>query len=110
MKLPNRENAYIPLSKLTGYLLSATHSVGKGKAGFFRMVGFDEVGIEVLEQGLLAIAQSEEIQEAMPSPYGTKYIIEGTLQTPTGRIVRLRTVWIMESGQGRPRFVTAYPA
>jgi hypothetical protein len=110
VKLPNRENAYIPPLKLTGYLLSETHSVGKAKAGFFRVVGFDEARIEMLEKGLLAIARSEEVREVMTSLHGTKYIVEGTLETPTGRGVQVRTVWIVELDQDYPRFVTAYPA
>ena len=110
MKLPNRENAYIPPAKLTGYLLSETHSVGKAKAGFFRLIGFDEARVDTLEQGLLAIARSEEVREVTPSPHGTKYVVEGALETPTGRLVQVRTVWIVELDQDRPRFVTAYPA
>ena len=45
MKLPNRENAYIPPRKLTEYLLSETHSIGKSKAKFFRAIGFDEENV-----------------------------------------------------------------
>lgn len=90
--------------------MSETHSVGKAKAGFFRVVGFDEARIEMLEKGLLAIARSEEVREVMTSLHGTKYIVEGTLETPTGRGVQVRTVWIVELDQDYPRFVTAYPA
>jgi hypothetical protein len=110
VKLPNGENAYISPSKLTGYLLSETHSVGKAKAGFFRVVGFDEAQVEMLERGLLAIARSEEVQEVITSLHGTKYVVEGALETPTGRSVQVRTVWIVELDQNRPRFVTAYTA
>ncbi|SRR5712692_3564987 len=110
MKLPNGENAYIPPPKLVGYLLSETHSVGRPKAKFWRAVGFAETSVEMLERGLLAIAYSEDVKEVVSSPHGVKYIIEGALQTPTGRTVQVRTVWIIETSQTRPRFVTAYPA
>ena len=90
--------------------MSATHSVGKGKAGFFRLFGFDETSSGLLENALLAIARQEEVREVLPSPHGTKYAIKGLLQTPTGRPVQVLTVWIIEPGQERPRFVTAYPA
>lgn len=110
MKLPNRENAYILPAKLTGYLLSETHSVGKAKAGFFQIVGFALASVNELERGLLAIAQSEEVQGVVTSLHGTKYILDGVLQSPTGRVVKVRTVWIVEPSQERPRFVTAYPA
>jgi hypothetical protein len=59
MKLPNREKAHIPPSKLRDYLLSETHVVGRGKAKFFRMFGFDETNADLLEQGLIAIAHNE---------------------------------------------------
>jgi hypothetical protein len=109
-ELPNREKAYIPPSKLRDYLLSETHVVGRGKAKFFRMFGFDETNTDLLEQGLIAIAQNEAVKTETISPYGTKYVIGGSLQTPLGRVISLTTVWIIDKGQDRPRFVTAVPA
>lgn len=109
MKLPHRENAYIPPAKLTDYLLSDAHPVGWAKAKFFRAVGFDGTSVAVLEQSLITLAQTEKVKEVISSPHGTKYIIEGPLPTPAGGVVQVRTVWIIEPGQDRPRFVTAYP-
>ena len=109
MKLPNWEDAYIPLEKLTDYLLSETHHVGKYKARVLRSVGFDQSNVDVLEQGLITIAHCQEVIETTSSPYGTKYVVEGLLRTPTGDILQIQTVWIIETGQDRPRFVTAYP-
>jgi hypothetical protein len=109
MKLPNRENAYIPLSKLTDYLLSEPHIVGRSKAKFFRALGFKETNIEILERGLLTIVRNENVVEEISSPHGTKYVIDGTLQTPIGKNISIRTVWIIDKGQDRPRFVTAIP-
>jgi hypothetical protein len=109
MRLPNRNKAYIPLRKLELYLLSETHAVGKSKAKFFRILGFNETNITALEQELLAIAQTESVIEVLPSPYGTKYIIDGDLSTPRGTSARVRTVWIIEIGEEIPRFVTVHP-
>ncbi len=108
MKLPNCESAYIPSAKLLEYLLSPTHTVGKAKAKFFRYYGFDETNIRLLEQGLLTIARTSEVQEKMISPYGMKYILEGELPTPNLVVVRLQTIWIIEREWNNPRFVTAY--
>jgi hypothetical protein len=110
MKLPNRENAHIPPSKLADYLVSETHPVGRWKARFLRAVGFDEANVRALGQGLIAIALSEDVKDVVSSAYGTKYIIEGLLETPIGSLVRVQTVWIIDMGEDRPRFVTAYPA
>ena len=40
MKLPRSLEAIVPERKLTGYLLSETHPVGRAKAKFFRALGF----------------------------------------------------------------------
>lgn len=109
MKLPNREKAYIPFSKLIDYLLSETHITGKSKSKFFRMFGFNESNLDVLKQCLLAIANTQDVVEVNTSPHGTKYIIDGNLFTPINRFVRVRTVWIIEKDQDIPRFVTAHP-
>lgn len=109
MKLPNREFAYVPQTKLKDYLLSETHVVGRSKAKFFRLFGFDEKNIEVLQQGLVKIAQTQDIKDEFPSSHGKKYVINGTLSTPIGKSVKIETVWIIDKGQEKPRFITAYP-
>ena len=109
MKLPNREFAYVPQSKLKDYLLSETHVVGRSKAKFFRMFGFNETNLELLEQGLITIAQTQEVKEEVSSPHGKKYVIDGSLLTPINRSVNVKTVWIIEKGQDKPRFITAHP-
>jgi hypothetical protein len=110
MRLPNRDKAYIPSVKLTEYLLSETHAVGKSKAKFFRIFGFNETNVAILEEGLLSMAQTETVAKIVQSLYGTKYIIEGFLETPSNTSVKVQTVWIVEVDDPRPRFVTAYPA
>lgn len=109
MKLPNWERAYIPSEKLHNYLLSETHPVGRLKARFLNSVGFDSNNIEALEQGLLEIAHTQEIAQEIPGGFGVKYVLSGSIQTPTHNILQLTTVWIIETEQENPRFITAYP-
>jgi hypothetical protein len=109
MRLPNGANAYVPREKLVDYLLSETHAVGKSKARFFRGFGFDETNVTQLEQALLTIARRENVRDVNTSSHGVKYVIDGSIQTPNGAIVRIRTVWIIETEQDKPRFVTAHP-
>ena len=109
MQLPNRENAYIQPQKITGYLLSESHSVGKSKAKFFREVGFNETNIYCLEQELLALAQSYEVAESSSTSHGKKYVIIGPINTPRDRQVTILTVWIIDTGGINPRLVTARP-
>jgi hypothetical protein len=109
MKLPNREQASVAPPKLEGYLLAEAHPAGHSKAKFFRVIGFDETTVDMLRDGLLRIAQEDEVAQTVLSPHGTKYIIDGMLSTPSGRQVSIRTVWIIDTGRKIPRFVTAYP-
>jgi hypothetical protein len=109
MQLPNHLQAYIPPQKLHAYLLSETHAVGQAKAKFFRALGFNETNVSLLEQGLLAIAHGATVQEVVASPHGTKYVLEGVLETPSGTSPLICTVWIRETGEENPCFVTAYP-
>lgn len=110
MKLPNAEAAQLDQDKLRRYLLSETHPIGRWKARFFRGIGFDETNLTPLERSLIEIAKTEEIVESVVTRHGTKYVVEGLVRAPSGNQVRLRTVWIVDAGQDRPRFVTAYPA
>ncbi len=109
MKLKNRANAYVPLSKLLDYLLYETHPIGKSKAKFFRSVGFNETNAKLLKEELLCIAQSVDIKEVISVLHGVKYVIDGMIQTPVGISIKVRTIRIIDRGHENPRFVTPYP-
>ncbi len=109
VKLPHGDDAIVPLRKLTAYLLSESHPVGSSKAVFLRSLGYSDDSVRLLEKGLLAIAQNGEVVEDVSTPHGIKYVVDGEIETPRGGIAFMRTVWIIESDQERPRFVTAYP-
>jgi hypothetical protein len=108
-KLPNVNKAIIPQKKITNYLLSPTHSSGRDKAVFFRRFGFTSDSWEVLAQALQQHAVRHEVVKIEASPFGSRYVIEGRIRTPSGRTPRIRVVWFIEAGEGIPRFVTAYP-
>lgn len=108
-KLPQGSLAIIPLQKLTDYLLSENHPIGGSKATFFRRCGFDDSNVDLFVKGLRAIAREKNTVDIVASPHGTKYVVDGELETPRGSSVTVRTIWILERGQDRPRFVTAYP-
>ena len=85
MKIPNAQAAYVERSKLTEYLLSTTHPIGRSKAVFLRTLGFADDSVGGLEQGLVAIAKTEEVVDVERSEYGMKYTIDGPMDTPGGR-------------------------
>lgn len=108
--LPNYENAHVPERKLTEYLLSEKHAVGKSKARYFRSLGYSETNVDQLQNDLVMIVKSNEITQKIETSFGSKYIVEGQLMTPKKSIARIITVWVVEPLSNRPRFVTAYPA
>lgn len=109
MKLPNAKDALISRNKLTNYLLSETHPVGSSKAKFFRELGFNDNNLDMLIKSLMQIARSNEIKESRELLYGINYVIDGILDSPSGKSTKITTVWFIKRRGGNPRFVTAYP-
>lgn len=109
MQIPNHAQAYVQHNKLAGYLLSETHPIGKAKAKFFRALGFDETNLKALEQALLNLAKTHAVHATVTTVHGTKYIIIGAIYTPSGKTVSILTVWIVDTGEDAPRFITARP-
>ncbi len=109
MKLPNVQQAFVDKEKITGYLLSETHSGGRGKQDFFSRFGFSVAEWEVMVEALVQHAHDHDVVQEIGTQHGTKYIIEGALLTPDGRNPAIRSVWIIDTGETAARLVTAYP-
>lgn len=109
MKLPNVGAAGVSEDKITGYLLSPAHRDGRHKAAFFLGFGFTADAWQTLAAALLKHAADHEVARVESTPFGTRYVVEGTMETPFGRTPSIRSVWFLESSQDVPRFVTAYP-
>ena len=107
--LPNREHAYVEESKLTEYLLSQSHTIGKSKAQFFNAAGFDRLNVDALAQALVQIAATQTVVDVIPTEYGSKYVVDGTVRAPRLGTLNVRNIWIVDRDHGSPRLVTAYP-
>ncbi len=95
--------------KVIDYLLNKEKS--RGKAAFFTVMGFEVSRWEVLAQALRTQAVSGTVSSVVESPYGTRYTVDGPIETPDRRspMPRIRTVWVEESTFAEWRLVTAYP-
>lgn len=98
------------MAKLHEYLLSEVHPIGRTNALFLKNLGYDNTNAGTLERDLLNLARAGDLTDSVPSDYGTKYVITGVLSAPNGENAVLKTVWIIDRRESRPRFVTAYPA
>ena len=109
MLVPNAKHAVMPAAKLGDYLLSAAHPRGRGKARFFQSFGFMPSAPEILERALRKHSLDHDIARIHQSAHGVKYESEGPLPSPDGRAPVVRSVWIIDAGEIRPRFITAIP-
>jgi hypothetical protein len=106
--LPNAKQAVIDPAKLHGYLLSASHPVGRFKARFFTALGFGADRWQELEAALREQHLSQDAELSEVAATGSFYAIPAILRGPAGQ-ARVVSVWFVRTGEGIPRFVTAYP-
>ena len=109
MKLPNAHVAVAAQEKIFDYLLNAAHPDNGGKAAFFMALGFSRENWPALAAALRKLAQASDVTQSLASPHGKKYVLDGRIESPSGRAPLVRTIWIIDAGQDAPRLVTAYP-
>lgn len=107
--MPNSRNAIVDADKITGYLLNPEHPDNGGKARFFLGLGFTREAWPVLAVAFRQMAASGSIVSRMETVHGTKYTVDGRIDSPSGKTPVVRTIWIVDRGQESPRLVTAFP-
>jgi hypothetical protein len=95
--------------KLKGYLLSTDHRLGRAKASFFASFGFHLEKWEVLARALEKHARDATLISELETEFGTKYIFEGAIETPSQKQPLIRSVWILSDGATALALVTAFP-
>lgn len=99
----------MPQRKVVDYLPALSHPEDRSKAVFFRQFVFSPERWERLAEALLQHAAANDVKRVEGSPFGTRYVVEGRMQTPDGRRPYVRSVWFIDAEGRAPRFVTAYP-
>jgi hypothetical protein len=109
VKVSGAATAVVDRRKVVGYLLSDTHPHGRHKATFFRRFGFVADEPERLAAALIAHVARHDVTARNDNAFGTRYDVEGELETPDGRRPAIRSVWFVASGETTPKLVTAIP-
>jgi hypothetical protein len=109
VKLPNAQRAVVAEQKITGYLLNPAHPAGGSKAHFFLRFGFSAADWRELAAALVRHAQENEVAEIEQTRHGVRYVVNGPLAAPEGRVLNIRCAWYIDTGSETPRFVTAHP-
>lgn len=108
-RLPNAEKAIIEAEKLQGYILSATHPVGRFKAAVFQRLGYSADNWKTFEQSLRELILTQSALHVEQSQYGNKFLVEGPFAGLSGKTMKIVTIWVILKEESVPRFVTAYP-
>ena len=108
MKLPNGERAVVDIVKLLDYCLSPDHLRGRHKARVFAAaLGLTADDAEELRSALLEAARTEDATATGPDEYGQRYVVEFTMKRG-GREARVRSSWIVRTGEDFPRLTSSF--
>jgi hypothetical protein len=108
-RVPGAEEATADERKFTEYLLNNEHPIGRGKAKFFREIGYDSSNWEDLRCTFLTQLPQVEGRHRRTNPNGgSNYEAVLRVQTREGRTTYVRTFWESHPATGT-RFLTAYP-
>jgi hypothetical protein len=108
VKLPNADRALVDIGKLRDYCLSSSHPRGKHKARVFaEALGLGEADAEVLQAALQQAAITEEATATDADEYGQRFVLDFDMTTKAGT-ARIRSAWMIRTGESFPRLVTLY--
>jgi hypothetical protein len=106
--LPNCDRALIDPRKVIGYSLDPEHEEGRHKAHLFdSLVGINRENAKLLLDAIQNAAVSGEAIVGKLDKYGQRYLIDFAFAGPGGT-ARLRSAWIVRSGEDFPRLVACY--
>lgn len=83
--------------------------MGVIKRSFFSQFGFTLENWKILAESLRKHGATYNVTKVVESEYGTRYSVDGLLETPDSRNPYVRTVWIIEKQSTIPRLITAHP-
>jgi hypothetical protein len=108
MRLPNFQDAFIDLAKLTDYVLDPNDPRGRHKARVFRSaLGISKANASELKRLLLEALGHHEAVRGEPDFYGQRYVVDCKIVTDTGEAM-VRTAWIIRRNEEFPRLTTCY--
>ena len=107
-KLPNFENAYIGIEKLTEYSLNELHHIGKEKAIVFKSVlGLTSENAILLKEAIFKGTAVNPCIKKEKDKYGERFSVNLKVRI-FEKEATITTGWIIKSGEDFPRLTTCY--
>src|ERR1039458_3165960 len=97
----------LDIRKLLEYCLNSQHPHGRNKARVFASVGIRETDAAELKAALLAAGGGAEAEPGVANVYGQRYIVDFDLLRQ-GRVLTIRSTWIVRTGDHLPRLTSCY--
>ncbi len=108
MRMPNAERAYVDRAKLRDYCLNRDHPRGRHKARVFESaLGLTDQHVDLLRDTLLFIARSVDAQPSSRDIHGERYVLDFPM-TVGANHARVRSAWMIRSGEDYPRLTSCY--
>lgn len=108
MKLPNGDRAIVDVAKLRDYCLSVDHLRGRHKAKVFAAaLGLTSEHVAELQAALLHAAADEDAVATDKDEFGQRFVVDFTMKGPGGE-ARVRSAWIVRTGEDMPRLTTCF--
>lgn len=106
--LPGAACAIVEIAKLHGYALNPLHPEGRHKARvFLSALGIHQSDAEWLRSAILAAVLTTGFSSQREDRFGVRYVLDIELERH-GKRARVRTGWILRSGEVCPRLTTCY--
>jgi hypothetical protein len=107
-RLPNIEQAILEARKIEDYCLNPDHPRGRHKARVFRdALGIVRNDAEWLRKTLLESLHDSEAIELASDAFGSRWRVDMRIRRH-GITIMVRTVWIVQTGEQVPHFVTCW--
>jgi hypothetical protein len=107
MKLPDGDQAIIPIEKLLGYCLNPNHTKGKHKARVFKSaLGITADHVDRLVELIQLAALQGEVVQVRVTDFGQEFKLDWTVPDHDG--LQLRTIWIIPHDSAAPQLVSAF--
>lgn len=108
MRLPNGDRAVVDIRKLTDYALNPAHPRGGPKAQVFASaLGLGPSDAEAVASRLRELAKSADVELGAADSRGQRYILDFEMSAG-GRVVTVRSAWIVEQGLDFPRLISCF--
>ena len=108
MKLPNADRAFVDIRKLRDYCFNTIHPRGQHKARLFKSaLGWTTENVEDIRQKLMGAALGEDAAFLGADDYGQRYALD-FFAGHAGKVVTVRSLWIIRHGEDFPRFTSFY--